>query len=137
MTALSYLKKMGGRKLNLALLANKIFATCQLRHFTLKTEYISTRENLMADFQSRVTPHHADWGLHQQVFEKIQQLLGNNTIDLFASEENRKLRRFSSRTPQQNASFVNALVHDWRNEFPWINCPFKIIQQVLNKIQRE
>ena len=56
---------------------------------------------------------------------------------LFASRLNKKVETFCSWEPEPGAAFVNAFMVDWRQfKLPYIFCPFSVVPQVLQHLDR-
>jgi hypothetical protein len=138
---LAYLNRLGGKipHLNEELIALHKF--CKARDLTLVAEYIPGIENVIADQLSREIPsEHREWSLPQDLFNQIQGHLPlPMTIDLFASEINRKTSIYLSLKPEPESNGVNAMSHHWgnRNDLLYANPPFTLIPKILQKIQIE
>ena len=136
-TALWYVRRMGGRNAKLARLAEKIFECLSALSITLMPYHIPGEQNVLADRESRTYLSAADWQLQPGIFQAIDEMLGPHSIDLFASFQDRQIQRFSSRLPQPDACFIDAMQHDWTGELGWANPPFPLIGRILQKVEQE
>ncbi len=135
--ALAYLLKSSGRILHLARLIRELVFWAEDRGLRLHGEYIASEDNVEADSLSRSVTDFTDWRLDTRVFVQVCQIFGTPKIDLFASAANKLLSVFVSYKPQPGALFVDALSPFccWRDfELSFINPPFAIISQVLQKL---
>ena len=141
-TALHYIRNMGGRKRYLADLATKIFNMASDLQVRLLAYHLPGIQNTLADFESRrfMDPHRihlTDFKMSETVFNFAQQLFGDNSIDAFSTFHNRHLRRFASWTPQPDATWLDAMTHSWKREFPWVNPPFSLLGKIMQKLEVE
>lgn len=90
-TALVYINKMGGTQFpHLHALAEEFWNWCELRNIWVRATYISSRDNVEADYQSRITNIDTEWSLAPYAYSLITQEFGLPDIDLFASRLNAK-----------------------------------------------
>lgn len=138
-TALAYARRLGGRKGPLARMATSIFERLHRLKLTLVLHYVPTKENTVADEESRERYlHPGHYRLHPEAFQALDARWGPHTMDAFATEQDRQLPRFSSRTPQPGATWLDALAHRWpREENLWVNPPFSLIGRVLQHVERD
>lgn len=137
-TALHYVKHMGGRKGYLAHLATKIFDCLTRTRTTLIGYHLPGEKNTIADRESRRTIVRAtDFKLKPSIFGTVDSKWGPHTVDLFASLEDRQLRRFCSWEPQPEALWIDAMARPWTNENAWVNPPFSMIGRILQKVEME
>ena len=97
-------------------------------------EHIPGTTNRRADWLSR-NPDPKNYQLDQSLFKRICHR--HNfwpTIDLFASRHNRQLQRYCS-WRMDRKSQGNALQLDWAKERGWMNPPWDLIPQCLQKIK--
>ena len=74
--ALAYLLKMGGtRSPQLLKIRKSIWNYLLSRKITITAEYLPSRLNVRADWESRNATDSSDWKLHQKVFLKITKVL--------------------------------------------------------------
>ncbi|MES9882674.1 MAG: reverse transcriptase domain-containing protein [Sedimenticola sp.] len=135
--AMKYLAKMGGRKSRLNSLARDVWNWLKQRRIWISVYYIPGKLNVTADNLSRRKNEDMEWMVNDNVFIKIQSLVGKCTIDLFASDANHRLPKYVSFTPDLNAVAVNAFSLTWGNLAAYLFPPFSVLGQVLQKIQQE
>ncbi|PVV04733.1 hypothetical protein BB560_000756 [Smittium megazygosporum] len=86
-----YIRKFGGTSSPLLLkLAERIWKHCLNTVTRPHVNYIPSILN-PKDNPSRMTAQ-TEWSLKEKMFKKIQQVLGKNNVDLFASVKNKKLK---------------------------------------------
>ena len=136
MAALSYIVKMGGTG-NLELIegAKNIWTYLMSMGTTLTAEYIPTKLNVAADFQSRNVEDSSEWKLHPEVFRGLCQVMGRPQVDLFASRTSHQLNPYMSLKADPNCQAVDALQQNWAHLFPYAFPPFNLIGKVLKKVQ--
>ena len=134
-TAMAYINRMGGIKFpKLNSLAREIWQWCESRNLHIFASYINTKENKIADAESRVLPSETEWELADWAFEKIKNELGEPDIDLFASDANAKCDKFVSWHRDPNSIAINAFTLSWSNISFYAFPPFSMILRVLQKI---
>ena len=136
MTAIAYLNKAGGINFkHLSELARQIWQWGgENRKIWLVASYIPSRENIQADAASRIKNLDTEWELSQRAFEKIINMFGPVTIDLFASRINKKCERFCARYQDPEAEIVDAFTISWEKEKFYAFPPFALILPTLRKI---
>lgn len=83
------------------------------RHLeSIQTEHISGVSNVQADWLSRQTLDHSEWGLHPWLFHQLARRVVL-PLDLFAMPENAQLPCFFSRFQLPCAEGVDALRCPW------------------------
>ena len=134
MTALSYIVKMGGTgSATLIEGAKSLWSFLGSKGTTLIAEYIPTKLNVAADFQSRNVEDSSEWKLHPKVFRAVCQIMGQPEVDLFASRTSHQLNPYMSLKPDPNCGAVDALKQNWAHLFPYAFPPFNLIGRVLKK----
>ena len=134
-TAIAYINKFGGcHSNNLHFLAKAIWQWCEQREIWLHCTYISSADNFIADFHSRISTEKEDWNLNIKYFEAISKKFGVPTIDLFATRHSRKCDRLLSWHYDPAAVAIDAFTYDWSGEFAYCFPPFCLIPRVLKKI---
>ncbi|XP_046611523.1 uncharacterized protein LOC124300993 [Neodiprion virginianus] len=135
-TAVSYINRAGGIQLpHLSELARNIWEWCESRQIWVFASYIPSGENVEADRASRIKNIDTEWEISNKFFSKIESKFGPFSIDLFASNANKKCERFCSRFPQPNTKAVDAFTIPWSDKeglyaFP----PFSLVLKTLRKI---
>ena len=135
--ALSYLNKMGGKNPHMTSIAKRIWNFAMLNGFVITGLWIPSGENKLADEESRRTETSADWALDSQTFTEITRALGDPSVDAFASLTMHQLPKYWSWKPDPLAQGTDALIQDWRQEFPYIFPPLCLMGRILSKIQRQ
>ena len=93
----SYINKSGGTKSpRLIALTKQIFAWCLHRQIRVSTQHLPGKENLPADFLSRLLRDRTDWMLNGEFFKAINQYWGPLEVDLFATRFSAQLGQFCS-----------------------------------------
>ena len=136
-TAVAYVKNMGGRKRECNQVARDIWLWCMENDIWITITYIPGVENITADFESRKTNDRTEWMLDTKVFNKIINMWGPLTIDLFASRTNTQLHRYVSWKPDPYALYIDAFTGTWFNEYFYAFPPFSMIGSCLQKIEQE
>ena len=149
MTTIWYLRKWGGRKMKLAKLTETIWEIISLNRTKLISHHCPGELNTIADEESRLKRLNYDkdnsriqddlsgLALNYQLFDLANSLWKPHTVDLFATLQDRQLRRFCSWGPQPGALATDAMKISWRQENGWANPPFSLIFQVLHKVRME
>ncbi|XP_022784519.1 uncharacterized protein LOC111325067 [Stylophora pistillata] len=97
LTAISYIKKMGGSTpLILSSLALDLRQWCLNRTITVEAHHLPGRLNFVTDFESRAHPDSSDWKLEPSIFQGINNKWGPFTMGIFASRLTTLLPRFVS-----------------------------------------
>ena len=133
--ALAYLLKMGGTHNPQLLKISKSIWNYLLSHqITITAEYLPSRLNVRADWESRNATDSSDWKLHQKVYLKITKLLGTPIVDLFASRLCHQLPQYMAWKPDPNSFATDTMQQDWNKIFGFAFPPFNLIGRVINKI---
>lgn len=137
-TAIAYVNKMGGiQNEKLLNLGREIWSWCEERNIWIFASYINTRENTVADHESRVSFKETEWELSPHIFEVVQEKFGPFDVDLFASKANAKCKRYCSWKRDPDSSAVDAFTIPWNNFYFYAFPPFSIILRVLHKIRND
>lgn len=134
-TALAYINKMGGiryKKLNKV--AQKIWKYCEQQNIKIFASYINTKQNTVADSESRNNHYETEYELSQECFEKIGQVFKFPEIDLFASKLNTKCKIYISWKPDPDCTTVDAFLVSWEHLDFYAFPPFSIINKTIKKI---
>nr|CAH7765682.1 unnamed protein product [Callosobruchus chinensis] len=134
-TAVAYINRMGGvqhPKLNS--LCRKIWQWCEERNLFIFASYINTKENFVADTESRSSHFETEWELNDKYFKQIILNFGPPNIDLFASRINSKCDLFISWHPDPDAFKVDAFTVNWKKFKFYAFPPFSMILKTLQKI---
>ena len=136
MSALSYIIKMGGTG-NVELIegAKRIWDFLLPLGITLTAEYIPTKLNVDADFQSRNVEDSSEWKLNPEICKEVVLKMGRPQVDLFASRTSHQLNPYMSLKADPSCWAVDALQQDWAHLFPYAFPPFNLIGRVLKKVR--
>ena len=106
-TAVAYVRNMGGsHSLPCNDITRQIWEWCVPRNIWLSISYIPGEINVIADQASRVFGDSAEWKLYVDVFNRIANILGTTTIDMFASRLNYQLTHYVSWLPDPQAMAI-------------------------------
>ena len=137
-TAISYINKMGGVRIKAYCnVARDIWKLAEEKQIILSASYIPSRENIDADRLSRLVNSDAEWELAHYAFKQIINAFGIPDIDLFATRNNRKCKKFCSWLPDEEAFQINAFTLNWNKLYFYAFPPFVIILRVLEKVQQD
>lgn len=137
-TAISYINRMGGVQYpRLNQITQEIWRWCEERNIILFASYISSKDNFVADAESRKAEPETEFELANEAFEKIVEKFGKPTIDLFASRINAKCEKYFSWFKDPNSTAVDAFTKSWHGLNFYAFPPFAIILKVLRKIKNE
>ena len=117
---------MGGgtRSPQLLKISKSIWSYMLSHQITITAEYLPSRLNLRADWESRNATDLSDWKLHQKVYLQITKILGTPTVDLFASRLCHQLPQFATDAMQQA----------WNKMFGFAFPPFSLVGPAINKV---
>ena len=138
-TAASYIRKQGGTKsFSLNLEACLLWRKAKSRNITLLTpHWLSTKDNVMADFLSRHHLNQWEFQLSVDVFNLVlDHFHVSPTMDIFASRETNQLPRYMSWFPDQLAVARDAMLHPW-DPISYAFPPIPLILKTLQKIEKE
>ena len=137
-TAVAYVRNIGGsHSLPCNDIARQIWEWCIPRNIWLSISHIPGAINVIADQASRVFDDSTEWKLDVHVFNRIVNILGQPTIDLFASRLNYQLTPYVSWLPDPQAMAIDAFTLDWTNHFLYAFPPFSILPQFLQKLEMD
>ena len=134
-TALAYVKNMGGiHSTACDVIAKQIWAWAELKGLWLSIAHIPGKDNVIADYKSRVFTDNTEWALGESIFKDLCKKLGCPTVDLFASRLNRKCVKYVSWGPDPEAWAIDAFSFTWTNELFYIFPPFSLVGRVVQKV---
>jgi len=137
-TAISYINRMGGIKFpHLYEITRKIWKYCQKKSLWIFASYIASKDNCVADAESRILVRETEWSLNECAFKEIVKRFGSPIVDLFASMQNSKCKKYVSWHPDPYAWKIDAFTVCWRNLFFYAFPPFNMILRVLRKIKKD
>ena len=134
-TAVAYINAQGGRKSDLNEIARNMWYWAIERDLWISAVHLPGVENVEADRASR-TQYGAEteWSLQPKIFKKLEKMLGQFDLDLFATRLNAKCRRFFAWKPDPEAEAIDALAHSWKGIYAYAFPPFSLLTQVIQKI---
>ena len=119
-TVVQYINKQGGtRSLQLCQRTWDLWMFALENKIYLKAAHIAGVNNVLADQLSRIKIQATEWELDHSVVHQIFQNWGHPTIDLFATNENKKAVVFCSWMNHPQALAVDALSIEWNNMFAY------------------
>jgi len=138
MTTLSHIRKMGGtHSPTCNQEVKKIWNWAESSCNWLTAGFIKGKDNVTADFKSRNFHDHLEWELNNKLFNKICVTWGLPQVDLFASRNNFKCKKYVAWHPEPEAWQVDAFSIKWNSEFCYAFPPFSLVARVARKIVRE
>ena len=138
MTTMSYTNKYGGKLLILSRVAQALHALLLHLGCTIEARHIPGVLNVHADALSRRSDRREeDWRLNPTIFSDLDRQWGPHDIDRFASARNTQLPRFNSHYWDVGTEAVNAFDQCWTSTNSYMNPPFSLIGQVLDKIRHD
>ena len=137
-TTLSYINKMGGTRVTVLVdLALEFWEIVLGRDLHLTAEYIPSKENVAADYLSRVTIQRQEWSLNHSAFRLLTQRWGTPEMDLFASKQNSKSENYISWKFQEDAWATDALRTPWPPmDLAYAFPEFNLIGRTLKKLEK-
>ena len=134
-TAIAYINKMGGiQHKSLYEAAKEIWQWCEAKNIHIYASYINTKDNYLADSESRSLPPETEWELANWAFNQIVDAFGNPEVDLFASHMNAKCKTFVSWKKDPESWAVDAFTISWKDKKFYAFPPFSLILRTLRKI---
>lgn len=134
-TAIAYINRQGGTKfLNLHKRATQIWNWCENQNNWIFATYIASRDNTIADSESRVLETGLEWELNDYAFREICIAFGKPDIDLFATKSNSKCSKYASWLPDPGSMFIDAFTISWTDLWFYAFPPFSLVNRVIRKI---
>lgn len=134
-TAISYINRMGSIRFpNLGKIAREIWQWCECRNLWIFASYISSKNNFVADEESRRSSDETEWSLSQKAYKMISHRFGTPEVDLFASYINHKCEKYISWRRDPGSFAVDAFTLPWQFLDFYAFPPFNLILRVLQKI---
>ena len=134
-SALCYLAKMGGTQNKM--MFKEIWSYLLTYNIMITVEYLPSKLNVVADWESRNYRDSSEWKLSPRVFTLICQKWGTPDVDLFASRLSHKVPGYMAWKPDPGSRATDALEQNWKNLFPYAFPPFSLIGRVLIKVRKE
>lgn len=137
-TAIAYINRMGGIQFkNLSYTSKLIWQWCEKRNIFIYASYISSKENEIADYESRRLEPETEYSLSNYAFNRLCNKFGYPEVDLFASRINAKCDSYVSWKKDPGSFAIDAFTLDWRKFFFYAFPPFSLIPKVLKKIEND
>ena len=116
-------------------IAPQVVALCRKGVF-IHSRHIPGTTNKRADWLSR-NPDPKNYRVHPEIFQAACRHFGfTPDVDLFASRQNRQCQRYASWRADLK-SLGNAFALNWGKYQAWLNPPWELIPQVLQKIKED
>ena len=137
-TTVAHINKMGGtRSQDLIQVTKEMWEYCMLKTITITAEHLPGHDNVVADWQSREYQDSSNWKLSVPVFQKIVQILGPVTVDMFADRMNAQMPVFYSWKPDPDAAVTDAFSMTWTQVLGYAFPPFCLIGRTLAKVRQD
>ncbi len=119
-TVMYYLNKGAETRSSLNQLARNLTLCCVARQISLAAVHLAGVDNVQADRLSRPRVENlcriersTEWSLDPRIAHQLFGMWGIPTVDLFATQLNRKVEAFYTHLPDPLALPVDPLVADW------------------------
>ncbi|CAD6224525.1 GSCOCG00011784001-RA-CDS, partial [Cotesia congregata] len=117
-TAIAYINRMGGIQFeNLSYISKCIWKWCEQRNIFIYASYISSKDNTIADYESRRLEPETEYCLSPFAFNRLCTKFGYPEVDLFASRTNTKCNKYVSWKKDPGSFAVDAFTLDWEKFF--------------------
>lgn len=135
-TAVAYINNQGGTKMLCNSVARQLCLWCYKRNIWLSATHLAGILNVQADRESRLNHDNSEWQLNKKCFDRVTQIWGRPSIDLFATRLNNQVPQYVSLRPDPYAVAINALSINW-GQYPlsYIFPPFCLVGKILQKVQ--
>ncbi len=136
-TAVAYINRMGSIQFpHLTAITRDIWQYCENKNIWIFASYISSGENSIADYQSRILDknNNTEWSLSQQAFDKIASSFFMPCVDLFAAYSNAKCTSYVSWKADPSSWKVDAFTLCWTDLVFYAFPPFNLVGKVISKI---
>lgn len=134
-TAVAYINKMGGIQFpHLTKITRDLWEWCESKRLFVFASYIKSRDNTIADYESRRTHPDIEWELSDWAFDSLTNTFGYPDIDLFASRINNKCATYISWHRDPDAFAIDAFTVSWSNFDFYAFPPVSVILKTLRKI---
>ena len=105
-----------------------------MRGLWIFASYIKSKDNKIADEESRILPAETEWELADWAFRDINISYGEFDVDLFASNLNKKCEIFVSWRRDPESIAIDAFTISWASFYFYAFPPFSIVLQTIRKI---
>ena len=124
----------GSNKAHLQTLAEDIYDLTIQRSIFLQVKWIPRHKNQIADTFSK-TYHFDDWETTDTLFHYLNRLLGPFTINMFADNENTKLKKFNSKSWCPDTSQVDVFAIGWGKDNNYLVPPIYLVTKAIKLLQ--
>lgn len=118
-------------------ITRKIWQWCETRNIYLFASYVQSKDNFLADKESRRDQSNIEFELADNAFKEIASALGQPEIDLFASRSNTKCKKYVSWKRDPDAVSIDAFTIPWNGYFFYAFPPFSLLLKTIRKIENE
>lgn len=138
-TSIAYLNNFGGRMRDLHSIAKEIWLWAKDRNLWISAAHVPGVDNSEADELSRNINDDTEWMLNPKYFKRLETVIGNMDIDLFASRINCQLQQYVSYTPDSQAIAIDAMTLSWSDttKIYYLFPPFSLISRCVQKVVAE
>ena len=134
-TVVQNCQRQGGtRSVSLCYKTWELYQMTIKHRIQIRAAHLAGHKNILADQLSRTKVLPLEWGLNDQIMNKIFAIWGKPMIDLFASDNNHKLPIYCSWIPSQKAFAIDALSIPWNNMEAYAFPPICLVPKVLAHI---
>ena len=131
-TVVQNCQRQGGtRSVSLCYKTWELYQMTIKHHIQIPAAHLAGHKNILANQLSRTKVLPLEWGLNDQIMNKIFAIWGKPMIDLFASDNNHKLPIYCSWIPSQKAFAIDALSIPWNNMEAYAFPPICLVPNVL------
>ncbi|KAL7306209.1 hypothetical protein TKK_0001650 [Trichogramma kaykai] len=124
-TAISYINQMGGVQYeNLNTITRRIWQLCENKNIWIFATYIASADNKEADLESRRIKDNTEFQITDEMFNLICCQLGEVEIDLFATRENAKCKKYVSWHKDPKCYALDAFTIEWKDHYFYAFPPF-------------
>ena len=121
-------------------ITKRIFDLARNWNFTIQISYVASQDNC-SDRVSHVFKGisvHTEWELSNYDFNKIKDWwIVKPEVNMFASNQNRKLHQFMSWKPCVDSLHVDSFTINWQNIKGYLFVPFSLISRAVKKMYQD
>ena len=119
-------------------ICEELFKLARTKNVQLSASYLPGNQNTWTDSLSRKATSTIDWSLKQEEFDLLTRRYGQPQIDLFASNNNAKCRKFLSLVTKTAEGGPDALTENWnRWQYVYLFPPpnTKLMMKVIYRLR--
>lgn len=128
-----HIVQAGSMKEELQKLAFSIYTICKDNNIVIDIQWIPRIYNAKADYISKMIDHE-DWQISGEFFNFLNDLWGPFTCDRFASDQNKKVKKFNSLFWNPSSDAVDAFTQDWSKDNNWLVPPIYLVIKVIKHL---